>query len=156
MLLHGFPSLSRMYRNLNSALVDRCHVIAPDFSGFGLSAMSGRAGFEYRPAKYASLVDGLLERLSVASTALYVMNYGGPVDLRLAPMRPERVTALVVHNGNTYEGGGLPSFLGPLKAYWTDGPAAKREVLRSLMSLKGTKFRRQGRRNHSARTRVSR
>ncbi|MGA9525573.1 MAG: alpha/beta fold hydrolase, partial [Myxococcaceae bacterium] len=38
-LLHGFPTSSHMFRNLIPALADRYHVIAPDYPGFGLSAM---------------------------------------------------------------------------------------------------------------------
>ena len=38
LLLHGFPTSSRMFRNLIPALADRYHVIAPDHLGFGHSA----------------------------------------------------------------------------------------------------------------------
>lgn len=138
-LLHGFPSSSHMYRNLIPALADRYRVIAPDYPGFGLSAMPDRADFEYSFAKYTDLVDGLLGKLNAASYALYGMDYGGPVGFRLALKHPERVTALIVQNGNAYEDG-LPSFWDPLKAYWADGSVEKREALRPLMSLEGTKF----------------
>src|SRR6201997_602742 len=35
LLLHGFPTSSRMFRNLIPALADRYHIIAPDYPGFG-------------------------------------------------------------------------------------------------------------------------
>ncbi len=138
-LLHGFPTSSHMYRNLIPALADRYHVIAPDYPGFGLSAMPDRADFEYSFATYADLVDGLLGQLAATSYALYVMDYGGPVGFRLALKHPERVTALVVQNGNAYEEG-LPSFWDPLKAYWANGSAERRDALRAQMSLESTKF----------------
>lgn len=37
LLLHGFPSSSRMYDKLRPALAQRYHVIAPDYPGFGHS-----------------------------------------------------------------------------------------------------------------------
>ena len=37
LLLHGFPTSSRMFRNLIPALADRYHLIAPDYPGFGQS-----------------------------------------------------------------------------------------------------------------------
>ncbi len=42
-LLHGFPTSSRMFRNLIPQLSDRYRVIAPDYPAFGQSAMPARA-----------------------------------------------------------------------------------------------------------------
>ena len=39
LLLHGFPTSSHMYRNLIPALADRYGIIAPDYPGFGYSAI---------------------------------------------------------------------------------------------------------------------
>ncbi|QRN97324.1 alpha/beta hydrolase [Archangium violaceum] len=138
-LLHGFPTSSHMYRNLIPALADRYRVIAPDYPGFGQSAMPAREDFPYSFAKFADLIDGLLDRLGATSYALYVMDYGAPVGFRLALKHPERVTALIVQNGNAYEAG-LQAFWNPLREYWADGSAAKREVLRPMMSLEVTRF----------------
>jgi pimeloyl-ACP methyl ester carboxylesterase len=35
LLLHGFPSSSRMFRNLIKELADEYNIIAPDYLGFG-------------------------------------------------------------------------------------------------------------------------
>src|SRR5262249_45044949 len=51
----------------------------------------------------------------------------------------ERVTALVVQNGNAYEEG-LRSFWDKFRAYWADGSAERREALRPLLSPDATKF----------------
>ena len=42
LLLHGFPTSSHMFRNLIPQLADKYHVIAPDYPGFGQSAMPDR------------------------------------------------------------------------------------------------------------------
>ena len=83
-LLHGFPTSSRMFRNLIPALADRYRVIAPDYPGFGQSAAPDHTQFEYSFAHYASLVDALLQHLGATRYAMYVMDYGAPVGYRLA------------------------------------------------------------------------
>ena len=104
-LLHGFPSSSHMYRNLMPRLAGQYRVIAPDLPGFGLSAMPPATAFAYTFARFAEIVDALLAQLGAVRYALYVMDYGAPVGLRLACAHPERVTALIVQNGNAYEAG---------------------------------------------------
>src|SRR5215471_8258695 len=47
LLLHGFPSSSRMFRDLIPRLSDAYHVIAPDYPAFGHSAVPGRSAFGY-------------------------------------------------------------------------------------------------------------
>ena len=70
--------------------------------------------------------------------ALYVMDYGAPVGYRLALKHPERVTALVIQNGNAYEEG-LKEFWKPIKAYWASGQQAQREALRAGTTLAATR-----------------
>jgi pimeloyl-ACP methyl ester carboxylesterase len=137
-LLHGFPSSSHMFRNLIPALAHRYHVIAPDYPGFGHSAMPDRAQFNYSFARFAELTDGLLGHLKIERYALYVMDYGAPVGYRLALAHPERVTALVVQNGNAYAEG-LQDFWKPIKAYWKSGSAADRAALRAGTTLAATR-----------------
>lgn len=137
-LLHGFPTSSNMYRNLIPALATKYRVIAPDYPGFGQSAAPSREQFEYTFAHLADLTDRLLTELRADRYALYVMDYGAPVGYRLALKHPERVTALVVQNGNAYEEG-LKEFWNPIKAYWASGSKADREVLRGATTLAATR-----------------
>ncbi|HEX5660657.1 MAG TPA: alpha/beta hydrolase [Polyangiales bacterium] len=139
LLLHGFPTSSHMFRNLIPALADRYHVIAPDYPGFGQSDSPDRAKFSYSFARYADMVDTLVSRLGVERYALYLMDYGAPVGYRLALKHPERVSGLIVQNGNAYEEG-LREFWDPAKVYWADATAENREALASLVSLETTKF----------------
>ena len=82
-----------------------------------------------RFARFAELIDGLLSQLGVERYALYLQDYGAPVGCRLALRHPERITALVVQNGNAYEEG-LKEFWNPIKAYWADGSDAHRQAPR--------------------------
>jgi pimeloyl-ACP methyl ester carboxylesterase len=137
-LLHGFPTSSNMFRNLIPELADRYRVIAPDYPGFGHSDMPDRAQFRYTFAHLADITDTLLTRVGVTRYALYVMDYGAPVGYRVALKHPERVTALVIQNGNAYEEG-LKEFWKPIKAYWESGQPAQREALRAGTTLEATR-----------------
>ncbi|HRK96382.1 MAG TPA: alpha/beta hydrolase [Rhodospirillales bacterium] len=137
LLLHGFPTSSHMYRNLIPALADRYRVIAPDYPGFGQSAAPDRERFAYTFDNYAALIEKLTETLGAERYALYLFDYGAPVGLRLATRHPERVTALVVQNGNAYDEG-IAGFWDPIKAYWASGGQAEREAIRWLTSIQAT------------------
>jgi pimeloyl-ACP methyl ester carboxylesterase len=139
LLLHGFPTSSHMFRDLIPALADSYCVIAPDYPGFGQSEMPDRSRFSYTFDRFADLIDRLLDEIGVSSYAMYVMDYGAPVGWRLALKHPERVTALIVQNGNAYEEG-LKEFWDPIKAYWSDHSEAHRKALHSLVTPKITKF----------------
>ena len=137
-LLHGFPTSSHMFRDLIPALADRYRVIAPDYPGFGQSAAPDRTQFSYSFARYAEIVDALLTTLQTKRYALYVQDYGAPVGYRLALRHPERVSALIVQNGNAYEDG-LQAFWDPIKAYWADGSKPHRDALRAGLTPAATR-----------------
>lgn len=139
LLLHGFPTSSHMFRNLIPLLADRYRVIAPDYPGYGQSDAPSPAEFAYTFAHYAEIVDALVEKLGARRYAMYVMDYGAPVGYRLALRHPERVTGLVVQNGNAYEEG-LRDFWDPIKAYWKDGTPDRRAALAHLVTLEMTRF----------------
>lgn len=139
LLLHGFPSSSHMFRNLIPELAQSYRVIAPDYPGFGQSDSPDRSRFSYSFANYAELIDALLDRLGAKRYALYVMDYGAPVGYRLALRHPERVTALIIQNGNAYEEG-LRDAWDPIKAYWKEGSEERRNALSFLVTPASTKF----------------
>lgn len=136
LLLHGFPSSSHMYRHLIPALADRYHVVAPDYPGFGYSDFPDPKRFRYSFDSYARLMQRFTQQLQLPRYAIYIQDYGAPIGLRLALRAPERVSALIVQNGNAYEEG-LSSGWDPLKAYWRDPTAANREKLRGWLDDEG-------------------
>lgn len=137
LLLHGFPTSSQMFRDLIPRLADKYHVVAPDYPGFGQSAAPDRRTFRYSFDNYAKLVGKMTELMGVSRYALYVMDYGAPVGFRLATAAPDRVTALIVQNGNAYDEG-IAGFWDPIKSYWRTGASQEREAIRWLTSLKAT------------------
>jgi pimeloyl-ACP methyl ester carboxylesterase len=139
LLLHGFPTSSHMFRNLIPALADRYHVIAPDYPGFGESSAPDHKTFTYTFGHITDIVDTLVTQLGAKRYAIYLMDYGAPIGYRLALKHPERVSAMIIQNGNAYDEG-LQAFWDPIKAYWVDGSAAHREALSKLMTLPTTKF----------------
>lgn len=141
LLLHGFPTSSQMFRNLIPALADRYHVIAPDYPGFGHSSMPAREQFAYTFDHLAKVIDQFTEAIGLTRYALYVQDYGAPVGFRLAVAHPERVTAIVVQNGNAYDEGIDNDFWKPIKAYWNaPGDATKRDALRGLLTYEATQW----------------
>jgi pimeloyl-ACP methyl ester carboxylesterase len=141
LLLHGFPTSSQMFRNLIPALADRYHMVAPDYPGFGHSAMPPREKFAYTFDNLAKTVDEFTEKLGLTRYALYVQDYGAPVGFRLALAHPERITAIVVQNGNAYDEGLDNDFWKPLKAYWKEpSNPARRDALRPFLKYDATKW----------------
>lgn len=139
LLLHGFPTSSHMFRNLIPLLADHYRVIAPDYPGFGNSAMPDHSQYAYTFATYAKVVDGLMERLGASRYAIYVMDYGAPVGFRMALQHPDRISAMIVQNGNAYDEG-LAAFWDPIKAYWAENTPPRRAALNVLMQAATTKF----------------
>ena len=101
--------------------------------------MPERSYFDYTFARFAEVVDGLLERLGASRCTMYVMDYGAPVGYRLALKHPDRVAGPIVHNGNAHDEG-LKEFWDPIKWYWADGSDAHRRALGRLVSPETTKF----------------
>lgn len=139
LLLHGFPTSSHMFRNLIPLLADKYRVIAPDYPGFGESDSPDRSKFAYTFGRYADMVDTLMGQLKASKYTMYVMDYGAPVGFRLALKHPDRVSGMIVQNGNAYDEG-LREFWDPIKAYWADGSEQHRKALLTLFKLETTKF----------------
>src|SRR5262249_14784733 len=134
LLLHGFPSSSRMFRDLIPPLSDAYRIIAPDYPAFGHSAVPDRSAVGYTFDHLADVVDGLLEQLGIAEFAIYVMDFGAAVGFRLALRHPERLSAIIVQNAPLYpwEPRGWWATLRP---YSADGAAQHPHAARSYLEL---------------------
>lgn len=150
LLLHGYPSSSRMFDTLIPLLADRYHLVAPDYPGFGHSDAPPHDKFDYSFDHLAQVMEAFTDRLGLTSYALYIQDYGGPIGLRLALARPERVKAIVVQNAVASEDG-----LGPAwdirKAFWKDRAAYEDQVIPGFISLDGARERHIGSSPHPER-----
>lgn len=140
LLLHGFPTSSQMFRNLIPRLADRYRVIAPDYPGYGQSDMPPMDKFQYSFDNLAKVIDKFTEAVGATKYAMYVQDYGAPIGYRLAAAHPERISAIVVQNGNAYDEGLDNPFWVPAKAYWADKSVANGNKLRGLFELSATKW----------------
>ncbi|CAB3777458.1 Cis-3-alkyl-4-alkyloxetan-2-one decarboxylase [Paraburkholderia caffeinitolerans] len=143
LLLHGFPSSSRMYTTLMPRLADTYRLIAPDYPGFGHSSAPPPDQFAYTFDHLADVMTHFVEALELGDYALFVQDYGGPVGFRLAQRWPERVRALIVQNAVAHEEG-----LGPLwntrKAFWRDRATYEPALRANLLSFEATRLRHVG------------
>lgn len=139
LLLHGFPTAGHMFRDLIPNLADRFHLIAPDLPGFGQSDQPPRESFAYTFDNLANVIDRFTEVVGLKRYAIYVFDYGAPVGLRLAVKHPERITAIISQNGNTYVEGVSDAFK-PIMAYWNEPNQTNRDALRSFVQPQTTLF----------------
>ncbi|MCJ1678966.1 alpha/beta hydrolase [Streptomyces sp. APSN-46.1] len=137
LLLHGFPTSSHQFARLMDALGDTpFRLIAPDYPGFGRTQTP--QGFTYTFDRLADIVEGFTDALGLDRFALYVFDFGTPVGLRIAARRPQRVTGLIVQNGNAYEEG--------LSEAAREFMSLRREIpgnearIRALFTEEGTRF----------------
>ncbi|MFA6084690.1 alpha/beta fold hydrolase [Mucilaginibacter sp.] len=147
LLLHGFPSSSRMYNTLITSLADRFHLIAPDYPGFGNSDTPPASKFKYTFDHIAEIVDQFTMAIGLQKYSLFLQDYGGPIGMRLAIAHPERVTSIIIQNAVSHEEG-----LSPLwekrRAYWKDRAANEPALMKSLTSPEATKQRHIGTNPH--------
>jgi pimeloyl-ACP methyl ester carboxylesterase len=113
LLLHGFPSSSRMYQPLLfSDLNHRYHLIAPDYPGFGLSSWPDHKVFSYTFDHLAQVMQDFAGQLKLNHYSLFVQDYGGPVGFRMAVAHPEMINAIIIQNA-VARGWSLTALEGP-------------------------------------------
>ena len=96
--------------------------------------------FSYAFDHLAEIIEQFTDEIGLTRHSLAVQDYGGPVGMRLALRRPERLSALIVQNAVCHEGG-----LGPLwetrRAFWSDR-ARHEEALPSFCARRSPRPRR--------------
>ena len=140
LLLHGFPSSSRMFEPLLARLSDRYHLVAPDYPGFGHSDWPDPKQFDYSFDHIAKVMNDFTQALGLSCYTLYVQDYGGPVGFRMALEHPERVQALIVQNAVAHNEG-LGATWKPRRAFWVDRAANESSFRVNFLSLATTRTR---------------
>lgn len=102
LMLHGFPSSSHMYRNVIEGLSNDYHIIAPDYPGFGFSDTPSPEEFEYTFDSVTKVVEQFIIAVQLDEFYLMMQDYGGPIGLRIATAKPERIKGLIIQNANAY------------------------------------------------------
>jgi pimeloyl-ACP methyl ester carboxylesterase len=143
LMLHGFPSSSRMWEPLLPLLADKYHLIAPDYPGFGSSDAPSSSSFTYTFDNLANVVDQLTVKLGITSYVLFMQDYGGPVGFRLALAHPERVRAIIIQNAVSHEQG-LSQLWDARRKYWADPVHELANLKANFTSLEATRLRHVG------------
>jgi len=94
LLLHGLPTTSYLWRDVQRDMEHTHRTFAPDLLGLGCSERppAGR----YDLASQAELMLRLLDRLGLDRAAVVGHDIGGGVAVHLAALAPDRVAALVL------------------------------------------------------------
>ena len=143
LLLHGLPSSSRMFEPLFARLSDHCHLVAPDYPGFGHSDWPDPKKFPYTFDHLAEIINRFTEALGLSHYTLYMQDYGGPVGFRMALAHPERIEGLIVQNAVAHNEG-LGAIWKPRRAFWADRATHESTLRTNLLSLATTRSRHLG------------
>jgi pimeloyl-ACP methyl ester carboxylesterase len=125
LLLHGFPSSARTFRDVIPRLSRATYVIAPDLPGHGQSAVPPTPSF----AAFGDAISELLAHLSIGRRFIYLHDWGAPVGLQIAMQAPELVSGLIIQNANVHRTGFGPLWAATLK-FWAE-PTKENEAAAS-------------------------
>ena len=97
LFLHGEPTWAYLYRKMIAPIAGVARVVAPDYFGFGRSDKPTRIE-DYSYDFHYSSIERFADELDLRETTVVVQDWGGPIGLRLAVERPDRVSQLVILN----------------------------------------------------------
>jgi pimeloyl-ACP methyl ester carboxylesterase len=97
-LLHGFPSSSHQFHDLIPLLSDRFHVIAPDYPGMGYSEAPDPTVLRPTFDDVTTVIDAFIAQRAPGPLILYLHDIGGPIGMRIATARSERIAGLIFQN----------------------------------------------------------
>lgn len=103
-LVHGEPTWSFLWRKVLPPLRDagsRC--IVPDLPGFGRSDKPTDIDW-YSYDRHTAALAALLDELELVDATIVVHDWGGPIGLRVAVERPERISRLVILDTGLFTG----------------------------------------------------
>ncbi len=97
LFLHGEPTWAYLYRKMIAPVAGVARAVAPDYFGFGQSDKPTRIEDYSYDFHYGS-IERFADELDLRETTVVVQDWGGPIGLRLAVERPDRVSRLVILN----------------------------------------------------------
>jgi pimeloyl-ACP methyl ester carboxylesterase len=132
-----------MFEALLTRLLDNCHLIAPDYPGFGHSEWPDPKRFAYTFHHIAEVMNHFTEKLGLSRFTLYMQDYGGPVGFRMALAHPDRIASLIVQDAVAHNEG-LGANWATRRAFWADRAAHEAALRENLLSLATTRTRHVG------------
>jgi pimeloyl-ACP methyl ester carboxylesterase len=134
LLLHGFPTSARTFRDVVPELAEVAYVVAPDLPGFGESDVLPTVSF----SAYGAAIAELLERLAIGRRYIYLHDFGAPVGFHIAMEAPEQVLGLIVQNANAHQTGFGPQWAAT-QAYWAQPSAETEAAATTHLTFEGTR-----------------
>lgn len=134
LLLHGFPSSARTFREVVPELSQVAYVIAPDLPGFGESDVLPKVSF----SAYGEAIAELLDHLAIGPRYIYLHDFGAPVGFHIAMQAPEHVLGLIIQNANAHRTGFGPQWAGTM-AFWSQPNAENEATATAHLTFEGTR-----------------
>ncbi len=134
LLLHGFPSSSRTFRDVIPELARVAYVVAPDLPGYGQSGPLPAPSFE----AFSGAIQELLDHLAIEQRFIYLHDWGAPVGLQIAMQSPERVSGLIIQNANVHRTGFGPQWEQTL-TYWSKPTPENKAAVTAVLTFEGTR-----------------
>jgi pimeloyl-ACP methyl ester carboxylesterase len=111
-----------------AALGHRWRSIAPDLPGFGYSATPLPDDFGYTFDAYAAFLQSFVDALDLDTYVIWLHDYGSQFGFRLALHAPERVSGLIIQNGDIHADAFGPKYDFLKEAWENPGLAARRRI----------------------------
>ncbi len=103
LLLHGEPTWAYLYRKVIPQIAPVARCVAPDYFGFGRSDKPVERDWYSYDTHTASL-ERFADELDLRDATVVMQDWGGPLGMRLAVERPDRIARLVVLNTGIFSG----------------------------------------------------
>jgi pimeloyl-ACP methyl ester carboxylesterase len=134
LLLHGFPSSARTFREVIPGLARAAYVIAPDLPGYGQSDVLPSASF----AGLSDAISEILDQLAVGPRYIYLHDFGAPIGLQIAMQSPKLVSGLIIQNANAHRSGFGPQWEQTLR-YWSRPNQENEAAATAHLTFEGTR-----------------
>jgi haloalkane dehalogenase len=104
LFMHGEPTWSFLWRHVIPLVRDAGYrAVAPDLAGFGRSDKPIDLGW-YTYDRHTASVLALIDELDLRDATVVVHDWGGPIGLRVAVERPDRIARIVVLDTGLFTG----------------------------------------------------